>query len=82
MIVAVAIRVDDETHSLPRPRRHHHIIHALGPDAEDGIQGFIDNKQGFVDRQEAWLLAKRACQLLDRAPTDGRGGTLYSEDIW
>ena len=83
MIVAAAIRIDGVVHSLPKPARHHDIVQqATGPAGEDALQGFIDDEHGFVDRYDAWIIAKRAGQLLARAPTDGRGGTLYSEDVW
>ncbi|MGE4043393.1 MAG: hypothetical protein AB7F35_00970 [Acetobacteraceae bacterium] len=45
-------------------------------------QGFVDSQGQFLTREEAWKVAEAAGQLLDRAPTDGRGGTLYSEDVW
>jgi hypothetical protein len=47
-----------------------------------GTQGFALDDGRFVDRAEAWTIAKDAGQLLSRAPTDGRGGILYSEDVW
>ena len=81
MIVAAAIRQTGILYALPAPARHHDILHQSGADGA-GLQGFIDSEYGFVDRQDAWLLATRAGQLLDRAPTDGRGGVLYSEDVW
>ena len=42
-------------------------------------QGFITNKGRFVDREEAYLIAKKANQLLH----DFKGKTiLFSEDIY
>jgi hypothetical protein len=89
MIVAAAIRNwDGRVHALPAPARHGHVIHWIveNTDVErvpgDWKQGFIDSDRGFVNREDAWAIAKAANQLLPRAPTDGRGGELYSEDVW
>lgn len=72
--------------AVPAPARHHHVLHQLsqwGRGKEvDGGQGFITDTGRYVDRKEAWTIAKSAGQLLPIAPTDGRGGTLYSEDVW
>lgn len=73
--------------ACPAPARHHHVLHQLWPlklDGEriDSGQGFVTDTGRYVDREEAWQIAEAAGQLLPRAPTDGRGGTLYSEDLW
>jgi len=68
------------------PARHHHVLHQLwrpGWRASPGAgQGFVTSTGRYVDREEAWEIAKAAGQLLACAPTDGRGGRLYSEDVW
>ncbi len=67
----------------PKPARHHHILHQIfGARAQDKGQGFVTSTGRYVDRAEAWLIAAAAGQLLPHAPTDGRGGRLYSEDVW
>jgi hypothetical protein len=69
--------------AAPAPARHHHVLHQLARMARnlDWGQGFVTSTGRYVDREEAWPIAEAAGQLLDRAPT-GRGGTLYSEDVW
>lgn len=86
-IVGVAMLLrDGEVLKKPKPNRHHNIFrdyfeeHGTGPFGP--TQGFITNRGRFVDREEAWKIAEAAGQLIERAPTDGRGGTLYSEDVW
>lgn len=61
--------------TLPRPARHHTILHALFdmgvPELKtaDHTQGFIAGNGEFVDRHHA-------ARLL------GREGQLFSEDVW
>lgn len=93
-IVGVAIRLPFDPDvagakwifaAAPAPARHHHILrqlHRLNEGRLDKGQGFVTDTGRYVDREEAWQIAKAAGQLNDRAPTDGRGGTLYSEDVW
>lgn len=76
--------------AAPKPARHHHVLHQLTllklrepPETRlDQGQGFVTSTGRYVDREEAWWIAQRADQLLPCAPTDGNGGTLYSEDVW
>lgn len=89
MIAAAAIRhVDGRLFAVAAPGRHGDVIHAM---VECGIvervtsehlQGFVTFDGRFVDREAAWRVAEELGQLLPRAPTDKRGGTLYSEDVW
>lgn len=69
--------------SVPRPVRHHHIIHALARAGMEipivGEQGFMTSKGRFVDRDVARDIARSAGQLLGRA-SDGQ--SLFSEDVW
>ncbi len=64
-------------------KRHHHcfgtILQATGERARGGIQGFITMAGRFVDRTEALKIAKEASQVPENA---GRGGELYSEDLY
>lgn len=85
-IVCVAIMCDGGMWTLPRPNRHwnifelYYMVHKKV--MPEPIQGFMTDYWRFVDREEAWKIAEAAGQLIERAPTDGRGGTLYSEDVW
>jgi hypothetical protein len=89
MIVAAAIIHQGMTYALPAPARHGNVIHhickttgATRVNAHEDDQGFIDHERGYVTREEAWKIAEASGQLLERAPTDGRDGKLYSEDVW
>jgi hypothetical protein len=69
---------------LPRPYRHHNIVHMMSKLAvppHDSEQGFVTTHGRFVSREIGWKVAKEAGQLLKRAPT-GNEGVLYSEDMW
>lgn len=71
--------------SLPKPARHHTIVHTMAK-LEEGMamrahpdnQGFVTNTGRFVNRQEAYGIAYKAGQVRD---TD-TPGELYSEDLW
>ena len=75
-----------EIWKTPRPGRHHTCFREYyeehGKTMPCPVQGFMTSEERFVGREEAWTIAETAGQLIERAPTDGRGGTLYSEDVW
>lgn len=89
MITQVALRTRDGlVWSLPRPKRHGHVIHlvhvTIGDKVEackllaDHVQGFVNDKGVFLDRQEAYREAFACGQTTKLAdPPD-----LYSEDLW
>ena len=80
MIVAAACVIDNIIHSLPRPARHHTILHQypLNKGYVHGEQGFLDDKLGFVDRKKAGEIAIKEGQIKKlNWPPD-----LYSEDLW
>jgi hypothetical protein len=84
MITDVAIIYKDKTWSLPKPNRHHHIIHQIHLETGDmdifGEQGFLDEAGNFLDRSSALLHAKECNQLRsDRPPLDD---WLFSENLW
>jgi len=88
-IVRAAMRHRGKVYDVPAPGRHHHVIRLIcsmgeastsAPVTDDG--GFLTSAGRYVDREEAWTIAEAAGQLLERAPTDHRGGCLYSEDVW
>lgn len=70
--------------SLPRPARHHTILHTLDAMGIDAIkihgdnQGFITSEGRYVNRVEAFGIAYRAKQLI----TNSKGPQLFSEDLW
>lgn len=88
MIATAAIRVNGEVWTLPRPARHHILIHAWAhahwrdgtftPVPDDHEQGFLTDVGRFVDRYEAHEIATASGQLLE-AP---RAAQLFSEDLW
>jgi hypothetical protein len=83
-IVSAAIRerATGLVFSLPKPKRHHHILHAaaaLHRELKYMDQGFITSEGRFVARLEAAKLAELAGQLkngLNSPPN------LFSEDLW
>jgi len=82
MITAVAIRTAQDTYELPRPNRHHDLIHMLAGMGHatpiTGEQGFIDDQAGFVTREEAAHIALAQGQVTQlHAPP-----SLFSEDLW
>ena len=82
MIIAVAIRTDQDTYELPRPARHHNVIRELAARGHtipiNGDQGFIDDQAGFVTRIEAAQIALDQGQITAlRWPPE-----LFSEDLW
>jgi hypothetical protein len=83
MITHVAIIYNGKLYSLPKPNRHHHIIHQIHLDTGDtdiiGDQGFLDDKGNFLDRATALVHARACNQLNDRPLWDD---WLYSENVW
>ena len=89
MITQVAIKIigqgSEVIISLPRPNRHHHIIHnycnytgETFPDHHQ--QGFLDQDGKFYTRKQAFQHAFDNNQILDVDKT--RLGMLFSEDVW
>lgn len=83
MITHVAIIWKDKLYSLPKPNRHHHIIHEIHLATGDmdiyGDQGFLDDKGNFLNRADALIHAQACNQLNDRPLW---GDWLYSENLW
>lgn len=67
------------TYTMPRPARHHNILHTMPGDVLDVEQGFLTSDGRYVDREEARQLAETAGQLL---PTAINHKQLFSEDVW
>lgn len=86
-ITHVAIKYDGVIYSLPRPNRHHHVIHLIATLNGVGIkgpnvQGFLDENGEFLNRQDAFIRARRTGQIIRPAEGGYQGGDLYSEDLW
>jgi len=82
MIIAVAIRTEQDTYELPPPNRHHDLLHMLAGMGHTtpitGEQGFIDDQFGFVGRITAAQIALAQGQVSYlHAPPN-----LFSEDLW
>jgi hypothetical protein len=83
-ITEIAIREDPILIHLPKPARHHDLVHIYfsltGKTAPSGdAQGFLTNRGRFVDRQEACVIARLADQIKEKT---GPEDILFSEDLW
>jgi len=69
--------------SLPRPARHHDVVHALHdvgiPQGEFHVQGFLLSDGTFSTRVAALVVAQFGGQIL---PGQGKHNKLFSEDVW
>lgn len=78
-----AIRDHDGTvYSVPRPGRHHHVIHLMASKGLKtpitGEQGFVTSDGEFVRRTPAGRIAIKAGQIKElKWPPQ-----MYSEDLW
>ena len=76
--------------SMPRPARHHTILHAMAavglpPNARCHDQGFLLSDGTYCDRPRALEIATAAGQLVknpDAARSPIAPPNLYSEDMW
>lgn len=77
-ILGVSIKYKGEIHKIPKPFRHHHLLHGHddGEFIRDSSQGFYTDKVDFLSREEAAILAKAVGQY------EGSNTRLYSEDLW
>jgi hypothetical protein len=86
-ITHVAIKFGLRVECLPRPNRHHHVLHAInlkgGRREERGVEGFLTSDGDFLTREEAYTLAKRNGQFARQMrPGCYDGPKLFSEDLW
>ena len=86
VIVGVACVLDGVVWAMPKPNRHHHVLHMLDAAGLEAIrcydihQGFITNKNRFLTRAEAAILAIQNGQANpDKMYNKAR---CYSEDLW
>lgn len=85
MIVAAAVKWNDLIFTVPKPGRHHHILHAMDAigihpqEVARSEQGFLTDSGKFMGRVSALAMALDAKQLIKPAthPTE-----LFSEDLW
>jgi len=83
-IVSAAVQYQGVIFSLPRPARHHvilHAMHAMGlPKESRRGQGFLTSEGRFVDRSEARRVALAAGQVTeDKLHHQVH---LFTEDLW
>ncbi len=80
MITGVALRFGDQIFCLPKPNRHHHLIHKVvvehGLSCSDCEQGFVTIEGEFLDRVSAAFHALKSGQISEFS------GRPYSEDLW
>lgn len=93
MIIAAAIKIADVVCFIPRPARHHHVLHSLSKSFNgrtdrgytEEVQGFVTDSGQFLNRTDAMQHAIRCNQtLVGRIsnPNSYNGPELYSEDLW
>jgi len=83
-IVSAAVQYQGVTFSLPRPARHHDIVHAMHamglPKESRREQGFLTSEGRFVDRSEARKIALAEGQVTqDKLHHKVH---LFTEDLW
>jgi len=81
-VVQAAILQDDKIYTLPRPNRHHNIIHYMILQGFKrpitGEQGFLLSDGTFADRYTAKIVAIEAKQKTKETKKQ----ELFSEDLW
>jgi hypothetical protein len=95
MIIAAAIKIADVICFIPRPARHHHVLHSLAKSFKartdrgynEEEQGFVTNDGEFLNRLDAMKHAFACGQTLvgritNIDPNAYMGPKLYSEDLW
>lgn len=100
MIVAAAIKFGGREGCelicfVPRPGRHHNVLHSLWFQFADGkrertfasyeseVQGFLTAEGKFLNRREAFIHVKECGQPMIRPMGVGyQGDELFSEDLW
>lgn len=83
MIVSAALRLEmGVIVSLPKPARHHTILHAFGRylTREEHVQGFLTAQGHFMNRKDAYQWAYVCGQLGEGLPVPDK--ELFSEDLW
>jgi hypothetical protein len=82
-ITGVAIKYNNTVYALPKPNRHHNVIHSIEDISGPHEEGFILDDGTFLGRRAAMQLAKENGQLNRRSGENFyQGPDLYSEDLW
>ena len=91
-IVAAAIRIEGLVLMMPKPNRHHNIIHKTVDVFERGEdrdltyishdQGFITSDGEYVDRETAKQIVKESGQTTIPRDYGDSLRELFSEDLW
>jgi hypothetical protein len=81
-IVAAAVQFNGVIFTIPKPARHHNIVHAMFymglPKLAQQEQGFLLDSGQYINRKDAAILALANGQVAElEAPP-----YLYSEDLW
>lgn len=78
---AIKSKQGDVVHTMPRPCRHHHILHSCFPfvSTDNKDQGFLTSDGRWVDREEGLTIAIAANQIIKKHPPES---ILFSEDMW
>lgn len=83
LIISAAVYHEGLIFSMPRPNRHHHIVHKLHdmglPKTTQRYQGFVTTTGRFVDRKEAAVIALANGQI---SRLKFVSDELFSEDLW
>lgn len=95
MIIAAAIKIADIVCFIPRPARHHHVLHSLSKSFkartdrgyQKEVQGFVTDRGEFLDRLSAMKHVLGCGQALvgritNPNPNAYMGPELFSEDLW
>jgi hypothetical protein len=90
-IACAAIVHKGQVFAMPRPARHHTIMHAIAkmvPESDWPIasgfrdQGFLTSAGRYVIREEAYEIALAAGQFTLEGRAVNVPGKLFSEDLW
>jgi hypothetical protein len=89
MIIAAAIKIADVVCFIPKPARHHNVLHSLSKSFKgrtdrgytEEVQGFVTDTGLFLNREDAHQYASQRGQI--NRKNDGYDGSkLFSEDLW
>jgi hypothetical protein len=93
MIIAAAIKIADVVCFIPKPARHHNVLHSLSKSFKgrtdrgytEEVQGFLTDEGEFLDRLDAMGHCLNCGQTFVgriRNPNSYMGPELFSEDLW
>lgn len=83
-VIAAAVLQGNKIYTMPPPKRHCHIIHAMS--RTEGLERVTQKMQGFrlsdgtfATREEAMVVARVAGQIVREPRLEDK---LLSEDVW